>query len=84
MISGFNVTLPSGGDLRAVIDTVDLYGFLGRENHPDISDIGTLVEILEVLEEGKDGEYAVYSCQTLLEDSPRVLELTDSELSYIF
>lgn len=81
MTSGFNVTPPIEGDW-AVIDNVDLYGFLGRENHPELSDIGTVVEILEVLEESDD--YVVYSCLTLFEDSPRALELTDSEIIYVF
>ena len=68
------------------VDTVDLYGFQGREHHPEKSDKGKLA-IVMVVEYGSDfdrklrdtdEDYVLMTCKVVGE--ARVLELMSHEV----
>jgi hypothetical protein len=72
---------------RAVVVTgVDLWGFTGRERHPEKSDIGQVGVVTDVLEIGDFEDYlndAWYCALVVQFSNGRVLELIDHELDVI-
>ena len=65
------------------VTSVDMYGFMGRELHPDITDIGVLarVMVVEVEDELDEVPIVCYTCEVVDPGPPRVLELMDFEVS---
>lgn len=66
------------GDIVRV-DYVDMYGFCGRDRHPNRNDINVTGEVVRV-ERFDEDEYTVLTVLTF-ESEPRFLDLIDYEVS---